>query len=434
MNLIKIDIYATYNVFITILNTIMPQAILNETSKSIEEIELITDLADYIRVIFDEIYKAIYFDKKRLEILEKNFKERIKSVIIYFDSTISYNILIDLIDIFNDKIKQGAHPWSYKDMLRNLHWISNVLASFEPNITIEIYKFACMIGSYNLIKRAFIFGIDPNYNFESLTSFKQGCILHDFSCNGFYYVQLTMIIKSEEVRIYKLFLEHGFNIKNLLNIVNEGPNWPENNLHRALAHSIELAELMFISGCGVCESTLYILSGWIGFKNPKKMKNKNRLKFLVNTIINKTLEKYGTLDTVINNYGRLNLVNSPLFKLCNTLVTYHNEASYKFVNKWYIINKETIIEYFIKKLLLNGANTKVLDNFRYGLFQDQQERMVNNNIQKMLKNIIVPRKDAIKYVKDVSNYLLPDIANIVFDYAHNFNCKTHYSLANEVYK
>jgi hypothetical protein len=46
----------------------MPQAILNETSKTIEEIELITDLTDYIRVIFDEIYKAIYFHKNRLEI------------------------------------------------------------------------------------------------------------------------------------------------------------------------------------------------------------------------------------------------------------------------------------------------------------------------------------------------------------------------------
>ena len=56
------------NIVIIIFNTIMPQAILNETSKTIEEIELITDLTDYIRVIFDEIYKAIYFHKNRLEI------------------------------------------------------------------------------------------------------------------------------------------------------------------------------------------------------------------------------------------------------------------------------------------------------------------------------------------------------------------------------
>ena len=48
-----------------------------------------------------------------------------------------------------------------------------------------------------------------------------------------------------------------------------------------------------------------------------------------------------------------------------------------------------------------------------------------------LLNIIIIRKDAIEFVKLVSNttLLLPDIANVVFDYSHTFIQSIHYDLA-----
>lgn len=43
--------------------------------------------------------------------------------------------------------------------------------------------------------------------------------------------------------------------------------------------------------------------------------------------------------------------------------------------------------------------------------------------------IMVKRSDAIEYVRSVSEYLLPDIANVVFDHAYNFDPNEHYDLA-----
>ena len=51
---------------------------MDRTIKSIAEIEAITDLSDYTRVVFYEIDKSIYFHDEHLEIVKKNFRERIK--------------------------------------------------------------------------------------------------------------------------------------------------------------------------------------------------------------------------------------------------------------------------------------------------------------------------------------------------------------------
>ena len=391
--------------------------------KSIEEIELIIDLSDYIRVIFNEISILKWCNSERRIILENNFRDRMKSVIIHFNEKIVYIFLVNLSDIFNDLVHQGHQPWSYIHMIRNFKWIVDILSDYINDVTIDLYKFACMTGNYKLIKKAFLCGINPNHEFISNVNIET----HSFQCNGFLYVQLSMIKDYEMIKIYNLFLEYGLNIDILLYPVKYN-NWISSSiLDRAISNNIKLAERMFQSGCNVDTNTLYNFALWIGFENPKKMKTKKILKYLINTIINKTLDIYNH----INVYNH-DISMSPLLKLCNKLIDYHLHVSYKFVNEWYIINKETMIEYFIKRLLINGANTDVLNNFRYGYFRDQHQIHVFNNIKKMINNKIVPRKDAINFVRDVSEYLLPDIANVVFDYAYQFNNKTHYGLANEV--
>jgi hypothetical protein len=53
----------------------------------------------------------------------------------------------------------------------------------------------------------------------------------------------------------------------------------------------------------------------------------------------------------------------------------------------------------------------------------------------MITNKIIPRKQAIEFVRDVSigSGLLPDIANVVFDYYSEFRQNNHYDLAVNVY-
>lgn len=398
---------------------------MDRTIKSIAEIEAITDLSDYTRVVFYEIDKSIYFHKEHLETVKTNFRERIKSIQIYFDNKIAYNILINLIDIFNYKIKQGRQPWSYKDMLKNMTWIVNILSDFNPEITTDIYRFACMIGNYKLIKVAFKSGINPNYIFEPITPASEHIKYHDFPCNGFYYVQTTMIHHNIMIQIYNLFLEFGFNIDNLLKpiefIISQYGFYENNNLNRAISHNINLAELMFKSGASVNEKTLYILGGWIAFINPKKQHRKKQLKYIIDTIIEKSLEKFGTPDDDV------------LITLARKLIDYHKyPSSYKFATEWYILNRETILEYFIKKLLLNNVNININKISQFFIIYDNHEKKVYHNIMKMTKNIIMKREDAIKYVRDVSTYLLPDIANVVFDYSYTFRSNIHYNLASNI--
>ena len=162
------------------------------------------------------------------------------------------------------------------------------------------------------------------------------------------------------------------------------------------------------------------------------MKNKNRLKYVIDTIISKTLEKYGTLD--IAREGYMDFMNTPLTHLCRSLYTYHNHVSYKFVNKWYIVNKETIVEYFIKQLIIYGVNISHIIGIKNKIYMDEHGKMIYNNFQKMITNKIIPRKQAIEFVRDVSigAKILPDIANVVFDYYSEFRQNNHYDLAANV--
>lgn len=65
---------------------------------------------------------------------------------------------------------------------------------------------------------------------------------------------------------------------------------------------------------------------------------------------------------------------------------------------------------------------------------DEHGKMIYNNFQKMITNKIIPRKQAIEFVRDVSigAEILPDIANVVFDYYSEFRQNNHYDMAANV--
>jgi hypothetical protein len=397
------------------------------------QIEHIIDLSQYLKCFFEETYKVHYSDNyHQKELLINNLKDRINTIIIYSDDNKAYSILLYLIEIFNDMIKIGRQPWSYKNVVNITNWIVNKLVKnciFSDNLlTNEIYKFGCMIGNYKLIKCAFDNKFHPDHMFIAEPIDME----HNYSCNGLYYVLLVWLEEDERIKIYNLFIEYGFNTDNLIKPI-QYKSYCCNILERAFYNYMKLTERILRIGCDIDKNSLHDLARCIGFYNPKKMKNKNRLKYVIDTIISKTLEKYGTLD--IARKGYMDFMNTPLAHLCRNLYTYHNHVSHKFVNKWYIINKETIVEYFIKQLIIYGVNIGHIIDIKNKIYMDEHGKMIYNQFQKMITNKIIPRKQAIEFVRNVNigTGILPDIANVVFDHYSEFRQNNHYDLAANAY-
>ena len=394
------------------------------------QLEQIIDLEQYLELFFEETYKAHYKSNScQKKLLITNLKDGINSIIIYFNDNLSYSILLYLDKIFNNLIKIGKQPWSYKNIVNITNWLVNKIVKdciFSNKIimTEKIYKFACMIGNYKLIKHAFDNNFHPNHMFEAEPIDME----YNYSCNGFYYVTLVWLEEDERIKIYNLFIEYGFNTDILVKPI-QYKSYCCNILERVFSNYMKLAERILRIGCDIDKNSLHDLARCIGFYNPKKMKNKNRLKYVIDTIISKTLEKYGTLD--IARKGYMDFMNTPLTHLCRNLYTYHNHVSHKFVNNWYIVNKEIIVEYFIKQLIIYGVNISHIIGIKNKIYMDSHGKLIYNNFQKMITNKVIPRKQAIEFVRDVSigAGLLPDIANVVFDYYSEFRQNNHYNLA-----
>jgi len=106
------------------------------------------------------------------------------------------------------------------------------------------------------------------------------------------------------------------------------------------------------------------------------------------------------------------------------------------------LNKAPYYEYLIELLLLNGADINIVDNNNlkpyeispelYRIVDTRIETKLRSKLVALIKNIILDRDEAIVFVREVSSVLLPDIANVVFDYRYLFDASKHYDLAKEV--
>ena len=130
----------------------------------------------------------------------------------------------------------------------------------------------------------------------------------------------------------------------------------------------------------------------------------------IDYFVQKTLEDYGTID-VLGCYGITAL---------HTIYSNYIVTKYKYQ-----------FQYVISKLILYGADITLLkDKVYVPLYEYKEEdELIVLEFYDYINNIKVKRSDAIDYVRSVSEYLLPDIANVVFDYAYNFDPNEHYDIA-----
>ena len=107
------------------------------------------------------------------------------------------------------------------------------------------------------------------------------------------------------------------------------------------------------------------------------------------------------------------------------------------------LNKVPYYEYLIERLLLNGADINILDNWKstalsfnpkvYRIVENKKlEAKLHHNLVAFVNNIL--RNEAIVFVKAVSWYLLPDIADVVFGHLYKFDTAIHSDLARAVYE
>jgi len=96
-------------------------------------------------------------------------------------------------------------------------------------------------------------------------------------------------------------------------------------------------------------------------------------------------------------------------------------------------------EYFIQEMLLKGADINIEDNYKltplswhpdvYRSVNKKFGQVMHQRLHDIVQDIILDRKNAIRFVKKMSNFLLPDIANVVFDHRYKFDYNIHSNLA-----
>jgi hypothetical protein len=147
----------------------------------------------------------------------------------------------------------------------------------------------------------------------------------------------------------------------------------------------------------------------------RKTKNKKHFEEMINYIV------------TINHVDEKNAYNLTAFQIiCGEYVKSLTQKSIEI--EWY--------EYIISKLLVRSPNSGMscipLNYFDVNNYMGE-EQIMHCKLNNYIDNIMVTRDDAIDFVKSVSEYLLPDIANVVFAHGYIFNYNIHYDLAHEVY-
>lgn len=96
-------------------------------------------------------------------------------------------------------------------------------------------------------------------------------------------------------------------------------------------------------------------------------------------------------------------------------------------------------------MLLNGADINIQNNNKltplelkpnvYRMIENKKlETKLHNKLKTFVREIFLNRDEAIVFVNEVSWYLDPNIADVVFGHRYKFDTSIHYDLAKTVYE
>ena len=288
--------------------------------------------------------------------------------------------------IFNN-LNKGIHYYQYDNC--RINKVIDYILSYNPKIDYDAFHFGCLVGKFKLIELAFNSGIKGDkidkqrhpllYIIDSCSTDEEIIRIIDLFCkNGLDIIKFAQTEKfytSAKLNIIKYIIEKTDNIKQLY-------------LHK------------------ICSSLKIMLFKIIKFK---------AFKDLVEYMIKKMIDYYGSVNIEDNNgQTPLNILYGSYEKSINIDSIYNEE-------KWY--------KYLIGQLVIYGSHTNISVVDFYGYMDNLN---LYYRFEDMIEHVKVPRKEAIEFVRSVSEYLLPDIANVVFDYSYEFDENEHNSLANMI--
>ena len=286
-------------------------------------------------------------------------------------------------DILYDLYAECGYVFDNKDGNRDkIYNAITTILYYNPIIEYRIFIFSCYNAHYDLIKQSFDTGTKIKYSKTH---------------------PLMRVIKSNTsndniIRIIELFLDNDMDIIDFVNTENF-----------FMSCKLDVIKYIISKSNNYKYHYLHDICNYIKDINLSKYNEKD-FTSMIDYFVQKTLEDYGTID-VLGCYGITAL---------RTIYSNYIVTKYKYQ-----------FQYVISKLILYGADITLLkDKVYVPLYQyDEKDELIVLDFYDYVNNIMVKRSDAIEYVRSVSEYLLPDISNVVFDHAYNFNPNEHYDMA-----
>jgi len=152
----------------------------------------------------------------------------------------------------------------------------------------------------------------------------------------------------------------------------------------------------------------------------------DQFKIIFDYFITYSISVYGTVNIQNNKYGDTVFHTLFLKYLQNYASEYYNKRKIRY-------------EYMIKQLLIAGGDFDIKNKKGKTALDLYDERFYEKrNIKELngfINNIFFPRKDAIEFIKSVSDAtgILYDVSNIVFSYVSIIRDYEHYNLVPDIY-
>lgn len=291
-------------------------------------------------------------------------------------------------NIMFDKINKYGKMLNQTSFIQNIDLLVDYILEQNVVIDVEGYKLGYHIGHYKLLEKAFQNNIIPgnaDYHYAIDIIDPLISVIYSKKTNE----QIIIIID--------LFCRYGYNINTL-------------NPSFVLLYKLPVIQYLI----GKISKPLNYLGKLISLLeyNDKNMVWENFTE-TVDYIIKITIKLYGSLNEK-NVLGCTYLHN-----ICNDY-------------RWLRFEQQPIIfskyEYVIRQLILNGADINILDNYErtpldkvqitHNVYRNEYHKTLHCKLLGIVDELVITKDKADQYIDDISLFILPDIANIVFDYSY----------------
>jgi hypothetical protein len=283
----------------------------------------------------------------------------------------------------------------YSKFYPTINIIIDYLLTFNINVGIWGYRVGYNIAHYNLLQEAFRNGISPNHidyedDYYGVNDYNRFCV------NPLEYIINSDKPQSEIIKIIDLFCTYGY-------VINE------------------VIPTSFIICCKL--DVIKHIINKITTKYDYLSDFIKHIDWVENDVLlkDKALTCDFLIKQMINDYGSVNKMDeddyTPFILACNRYFIMMN--SHHKYGTTYNADYTREYEYIIKQLLLN--DTMIVDTslifdklFTREIINIEIKTDMINKINNVIKEIRVTKEEAFEFIWDVSEYLIPDVANIVF--------------------